>query len=260
MQAWDMARWVRFDADGQLGFGTLEAGTIIEWQGDMFAAPQLTDRRHALADVRLLPPCRPGKMLGLWNNFRERAKRENLHQPEHPLYFLKSNNSFAGNGDRIRRPAGYRGQVVFEGELGIVIGRRCASFSAAEAHQAIFGYTCVNDVTARDLLRADPAFPHWTRAKGFDTFGVFGPAIATDLVAAELRVRALVNGEEKQNYPVSDMFFSPEEIVSRISADMTLEPGDVIACGTSVGAGAMNDGDTVEVIIDGVGHLTNLFG
>jgi 2-keto-4-pentenoate hydratase/2-oxohepta-3-ene-1,7-dioic acid hydratase in catechol pathway len=108
-------------------------------------------------------------------------------------------------------------------------------------------------------MRLDPAFVHWTRAKSFDSFGVFGPAIATGLDPSELRVRAVISGEERQNYPVSDMFFSPAEIVSRISHDMTLEPGDVIACGTSVGAGALNDGDTVEVVIDGVGRLVNRF-
>jgi 2-keto-4-pentenoate hydratase/2-oxohepta-3-ene-1,7-dioic acid hydratase in catechol pathway len=255
-----MARWVRFDADGQQGFGTLEGDSIIEWQGDMFAGPRMTGQRFGLAAVGLLPPCRPTKMIGLWNNFQERAARENLQRPAHPLYFLKSNNSFAGPGDRIRRPAGYRGQVVFEGELGIVIGRRCSAVSASEARQAIFGYTCVNDVTARDLLRLDPAFVHWTRAKGFDSFGVFGPTIATGLAPEHLRVQVRVNGEGRQDYPVADMFFSPEEIVCRLSADMTLEPGDLIACGTSVGAGPMNDGDTVEVSIDGIGQLTNLFG
>jgi len=255
-----MARWVRFDAEGQQGFGTLEGDTIIEWQGDMFAGARMTSRCFGLAQVRLLPPCQPTKMIGLWNNFRERAARENLHRPEHPLYFLKSNSSFAGPGDRIRRPAGYRGQVVFEGELGIVIGRRCTAVTADEARQAIFGYTCVNDVTARDLMRLDPAFVHWTRAKGFDSFGVFGPTIATDLAPEHLRVQVRINGEVRQDYPVADMFFPPEEIVCRLAADMTLEPGDLIACGTSVGAGPMHDGDAVEVAIDGIGQLTNLFG
>ena len=149
--------------------------------------------------------------------------------------------------------------MVFEAELGIVIGRRVSAIDAVAAPAAIFGYTCVNDVTARDLMRLDPAFVHWTRAKGFDSFGVFGPVIATGLDPAQLRVRAVVSGEERQNYPVSDMFFSPAEIVSRISHDMTLEPGDVIACGTSVGAGPLCDSDTVEVAIDGIGKLTNLF-
>jgi 2-keto-4-pentenoate hydratase/2-oxohepta-3-ene-1,7-dioic acid hydratase in catechol pathway len=255
-----MAHWIRFETGGKQGFGTLDGDTVTEWDGDMFRDPQPTGLHHAYARVRLLPPCQPAKMIGLWNNFRERAAKEGLHRPAHPLYFLKSANSYATHGDAIRRPAGYAGQVVFEAELGIVIGRRARGIPVADAASVIFGYTCVNDVTARDLLRLDPAFAHWTRAKGFDGFGVFGPAIATDLDPAGLRVRALLAGVERQSYPVSDMFFSPFEIVSLLSGDMTLEPGDLIACGTSVGAGPMQDGDTVEVSIEGVGRLVNVFG
>ena len=252
--------WLRFAADGAEYFGTLDGDTTTAWQGDLFADPQPTDRRFPLDAVRVLPPCRPGKLIGLWNNFHERAAKEGLQRPVHPPYFIKGANCYAAHGDTIRRPAGYAGMVVFEAELGIVIGRRTTAISVADAPAAIFGYTCVNDVTARDLLRIDPAFQHWTRAKSFDSFGVFGPVIAAGLdstIAANLRVRALVNGEEHQNYPVSDMFFSPAEIVSHLSHDMTLEPGDVIACGTSVGAGPLQAGDTVEVAIDGIGRLVN---
>ncbi len=255
-----MTHWIRFETGGQARFGTLEGDAVAEWEGELFGDPRPTGQRHALAAVRLLPPCRPAKMIGLWNNFRERAAKEGLQRPAHPPYFLKSANSYATHGEAIRRPAGYAGQVVFEAELGIVIGRRARGVPVADAPSVIFGYTCVNDVTARDLLRLDPAFVHWTRAKGFDTFGVFGPAIATGLDPAGLRVRASLSGVEKQNYAVSDMFFSPFEIVSLLSGDMTLEPGDLIACGTSVGAGPMQDGDTVEVRIEGVGRLTNVFG
>lgn len=254
-----MTHWLRFAAAGAEHFGTLDNDTVTVWTGDLFADPQPTSQHFALADVRILMPCRPSKMIGLWNNFYERAVKEGLHRPEHPLYFLKSSNCFAGQGDTIRRPDGYGGGVVFEAELGIVIGRRCKALSVEDAPAAIFGYTCVNDVTARDVMRLDPAFVHWTRAKSFDTFGVFGPVIATGLDPASLRVRAVISGEERQNYPVSDMFFSPAEIVSRISHDMTLEAGDVIACGTSVGAGPLAANDTVEVAIDGIGALVNRF-
>lgn len=255
-----MSHWLRFKTGGAEHFGTLEGDTVTLWSGDMFANPTPTQERRALADVELLTPCVPSKLIGLWNNFHERAAKEGLQRPTHPLYFLKGANCYARHGDPVRRPAGYAGMVVFEAELGIVIGRRCAGVSLAAAPDVIFGYTCVNDVTARDLMRLDPAFVHWTRAKSFDSFGVFGPVIATGLDPARLRVRALVNGEERQNYPVDDMFFSPAEIVSLISQDMTLEPGDVIACGTSVGAGPLQDGDTVEVAIDGIGRIANRFG
>jgi 2-keto-4-pentenoate hydratase/2-oxohepta-3-ene-1,7-dioic acid hydratase in catechol pathway len=252
-----MTFWLRFEAEGVARFGTLAGESITEMTGSMFAEHAPTGRRFDLPQVRLLPPTQPTKMIGLWNNFHERAQVENLQRPEHPLYFLKAANSFAAHGEPIRRPAGYRGRVVFEGELGIVIGRRCAAIAPEQAPAAIFGYTCVNDVTARDILRADPAFAQWTRAKSFDGFGIFGPWIATGLDPTVLRVRAVVEGQERQNYPVADMFFPPYEIVSRISRDMTLEPGDVIACGTSVGAGEMRDGDSVEIAIDGIGALVN---
>jgi 2-keto-4-pentenoate hydratase/2-oxohepta-3-ene-1,7-dioic acid hydratase in catechol pathway len=251
-----MTLWVRYEFEGREAFGALEHETVTEYVGDMFAAAQPTARSHALGAVRLLTPCRPGKMIGLWNNFHERARVEGLSRPAHPLYFLKSNNTFAAHGSHIRRPPGYAGLVVFEGELGIVIGRRCSGSAPADA---IFGYTCVNDVTARDILRADPSFPQWSRAKGFDGFGVFGPAIATGLDPAALRVRVTLAGQLKQDYPVSDMFFAPAEIVARLAADMTLEPGDVIACGTSVGVCAMQAGDAVEVEIAGIGRLASRF-
>lgn len=183
-----------------------------------------------------------------------------MQQPAHPLWFVKTSNCFMATGEPIRRPAGYDGLLVFEGELGIVIGKPCRNIGESEADDFIFGYTCVNDVTARDILRSDPSFPQWSRAKSFDSFGPFGPMIATGVEPDALTVRTLVNGEEKQNYPVADMFFRPRAIVSRLSQDMTLMPGDVIACGTSLGAGSIREGDLVEIVIDGVGCLANRFG
>ena len=150
--------------------------------------------------------------------------------------------------------------MVYEGELGIVIGRHCCAVSEAESQNHIFGYTCVNDVTAADLINKTPSFPQWTRAKSFDGFGAFGPTIATGLEPTALRVRTILNGEERQNYSLSDMIFPPLRLVSLISQDMTLVPGDVIACGTSVGVGTMREPrNTVEVSIEGIGTLSNVF-
>jgi 2-keto-4-pentenoate hydratase/2-oxohepta-3-ene-1,7-dioic acid hydratase in catechol pathway len=146
---------------------------------------------------------------------------------------------------------------VYEGELGIVIGRRALDLAPEQAAEAIFGYTCVNDVTALDLVTTEPA--QWTRAKSFDGFGPFGPVIATGLDVALLSVRTLVNGRERQNYPISDLVFSPHELVSWLSRDLTLEPGDVIACGTSLGVGVLKPGTTVEVEVPGIGVLKNTF-
>jgi 2-keto-4-pentenoate hydratase/2-oxohepta-3-ene-1,7-dioic acid hydratase in catechol pathway len=138
-----------------------------------------------------------------------------------------------------------------------VIGKRAANVSEADAGQYIFGYTCINDVTAMDLIQKDPSFAQWTRAKSFDGFGVFGPVIATGVNPHELSVKTFLNGQERQNYPVRDIIFNPAQIVSHISRDVTLMPGDVICCGTSIGVGSMKPGSKIEIVIDGIGTLSN---
>ena len=145
-------------------------------------------------------------------------------------------------------------------ELGVVIKKTCRNLRAdQDVSPFIFGYTCVNDVTAVDLLRKDKSFEQWARAKSFDTFGVFGPVIATGVDPAKLVVKTILNAQERQNYPVADIIFAPARLVSLISQDMTLEAGDVIACGTSTGVGSMKPGSTVSIVIDGIGALTNRF-
>ncbi|HEY5763227.1 MAG TPA: fumarylacetoacetate hydrolase family protein [Rhodocyclaceae bacterium] len=254
-----MAIWLRFQVANGEAFGLLEDETVRVHDGDLFGALRDTGVTRALGELRLLQPCRPGKLIGLWNNFHARAAHEGWDHPPHPLYFVKTDNCYAAHGDEIRRPVSYDGPVVFEGELGIVIGRTCRHIDAAQADDFIFGYTCVNDVTAREILKADPSFPQWVRAKSFDTFGPFGPVIATGIDPDSLTVKTRLNGQLLQDYPVADMFYRPREIVARISQDMTLHPGDVIACGTSLGAGPMESGDRVEVEIAGVGTLSNRF-
>ena len=254
-----MAHWLRFAHAGAIGFGTLQGTTITVHSGEMFGRNQATSQTLALAAVELLAPCLPTKMPALWNNFHERAAKEGNPLPAHPLYFLKSNNSFCAHGVAIRKPAHFEGRVIFEAELGIVIGRRASAVSQADAVDCIFGYTGVNDVTAVEILRADKTFEQWTRSKGFDTFCPIGPVIATGLDPARLRVKALLNGVERQNYPVTDMIFTPAQLVSLISHDMTLEAGDIIACGTSVGAGSMKPGSMITIEIDGVGILENRY-
>ena len=250
--------WVRFAwADGREGFGMLERGRIVECRGDMFSGASGTGRTMAADSVQLLSPCRPSKLVALWNNFHALAAKLGKAAPSHPLYLLKPASSVAGPADPIRRPPRYGGKIAFEGELGIVIGRTCANVSPEQAAGCIFGYTCVNDVTAADVLNETPDFAQWCRAKGFDTFGLLGPCIATELDLASARVTTTVDGTERQNYPLSDMIFAPVELVSRISGDMTLLPGDVIACGTSLGVGSIKEGATVAVSIDGIGTLTN---
>lgn len=254
-----MALWVRFSRDGQDGFGTLDGDRIAVHAGDMFVAPTPTGEVIARADVALLSPLRPRVFIGLWNNFREAAAKQGLSHPEVPLFFLKSPGSVIGPDAPIPVPAGYSGRVIYEGELGLVIGQRVSNADEEEAARAIFGLTCVNDVTALDLLNADPSFPQWARAKGCDGFGPVGPAIATGLDWSGLRVQVALNGRVRQDFPLSDMIIPPARIVSLISREMTLEPGDVIACGTSIGALPMRAGMTVEVTIEGIGTLRNVF-
>ncbi|MDH3966770.1 MAG: fumarylacetoacetate hydrolase family protein [Rhodospirillales bacterium] len=255
-----MARWIRFENAERIGFGTVEDGTITVFEGEMFAKPVATSETLAWEDVKVLTPCVPTKMVALWNNFHALAKKLELTPPEEPLYFLKASSSFLATGETIRRPKSYDGRVVYEGELGIVIGRTCRSVPEDAAGGHIFGYTCINDVTAVDLLNKDPTFAQWTRAKSFDGFGAFGPVIATGLDPAVLTIRTVLNGDERQNYPVADMVFPPARLVSRISQDLTLEPGDVIACGTSLGVGSMKaPSNAVEVTIEGIGTLANVF-
>ncbi|WP_299783806.1 fumarylacetoacetate hydrolase family protein [uncultured Marivita sp.] len=208
-----------------------------------------------LSDVSLLPPVVPGKFIGLWNNFKAAAEKNGNDHPSHPLYFFKADTSLSGPGAEVEIPAS-AGRVVFEGELGIVIGKTCKAVSSEDAEQAIFGYTCVNDITSLDVLNADPSFPQWTRAKSFDGFGVVGPVIETDVSWQDLTVTVLVNGRERQSYPASDMILTPPQIVSLLSQDMTLNAGDVIACGTSLGARPIKAGMEVEVKIDGIGSVS----
>jgi 2-keto-4-pentenoate hydratase/2-oxohepta-3-ene-1,7-dioic acid hydratase in catechol pathway len=255
-----MTHWLRFQNQSQTAFGTLEGDTISVYRGDMYDQPQPTGERVALQDVTLLTPCVPSKMVALWNNFHALAAKLGQAIPPEPLYFLKANTSFHPHGAPIRVPDSYAGKVVFEGELGVVIGKTCRHVSAADAPAHIFGYTCINDVTAAELLNRDASFAQWTRAKSFDTFGVFGPVIATGLDPATLSVRTILNDQERQNYPVADMIFSPAQLVNLISQDMTLMPGDVIACGTSVGVGSMKPGSDISVIIEGIGTLHNRYG
>jgi 2-keto-4-pentenoate hydratase/2-oxohepta-3-ene-1,7-dioic acid hydratase in catechol pathway len=253
-----MTCWARFRSkDGRKGFGIYDGGAVAEWEGDLFGSPRPTGATLAAGAFTLESPCQPSKIVALWNNFYALAVKLGKQTPAHPLYLIKPGTSVIGPDDPILRPAGYAGKIAYEGELGIVIGRRCKDVPASHAGDYIFGYTCVNDVTAGDVLNENPDFAQWCRSKGHDTFGCLGPIIATDLDWRGAHVITALDGIERQNYPLADMIFPPAELVSGISHDMTLLPGDVIACGTSLGIGSIRDGSMVEVRIDGIGSLIN---
>jgi len=250
--------WVRFRSpDARIGFGALENNGIREFTGDLYESPRPTGRTLARDTYELLLPCVPSKIIALWNNFHALAAKLAKPAPMHPLFLVKPGTCAIGPDATIERPKGYTGKIAYEGELGIVIGRRCKNVEVNEAADYILGYTCVNDVTAGELLHENVDFAQWCRCKGFDTFGCVGPAIAAECDWAHARVVTRVDGIERQNYPLSDMIISPLEQVSQISHDMTLLPGDVIACGTSLGVGSIKDGSTVEISIDGIGTLSN---
>jgi len=186
-------RWLRFSRKQTIGFGFIEDDAVRVCRGEMFGAYESTGELIALADVHWEIPCVPTKMIALWNNFHAAAAKFSLDTPAEPLFFIKGANSFCAHGTEVPAPKSYSGRVLYEGELGVVIGKRGRDIALAEAAGYVFGYTCVNDITAVELLKTDPSFAQWTRAKSFDGFGPFGPVIATDVNPAELVVRTLSN-------------------------------------------------------------------
>jgi 2-keto-4-pentenoate hydratase/2-oxohepta-3-ene-1,7-dioic acid hydratase in catechol pathway len=253
-------RWLRFTANGASGFGVLEGDMVRVHRGDMFGANEPIGEVLPVARIRWDTPCAPTKMIALLNNSHALLDELSRSAPADPLFFLKAPNTFCAHGAVIPAPRSYTGRVLYEGELGVVIGKAGRDIPLDTAGEHIFGYSCVNDVTAFDLFEAEPGHEQWTRAKGLDSFGPFGPVIATGLDPTSLTVRTLVDGHERQNYAVADMVFSPAQLVSLISRDLTLVPGDIISCGTSVGVGVLHPGNTVEIVIDGIGTLTNRYG
>ena len=252
--------WVRFRHLDTTGFGTISQSEISVHDGEMFGDSWANGQLLALGVVELLAPSEPSKIIALWNNFHALAAKLNVREPDEPLYLLKAPTTAAAPNAVVKRPTSYDGKVVYEGELAIVIGRACSGISIDQADAFIHGYTCVNDITAADVISKDATFAQWARAKGFDNFCPFGPVIASGIDPAKLVVRTILNGEERQSYPISDMIFSAQQLVSKISHDMTLLPGDLICCGTSLGVGSMKDPvNKVTVAIDGIGELTNEF-
>lgn len=254
-----MTQWIRYQHQGKEGFGQLEGQSIKVFSGSMFDQPVATGATLALSDVLVDVPCVPSKLICMVDNFHALVTKLDHAVPQEPLWFIKGNNTLLPHGQKIAVPTSYTGKVVFEAELGIVIGKRIHGADEAAAADAIFGYTCVNDVTAVEIIQRDPGYAQWCRAKSFDSFGPMGPVITTGVDVSKSMIKAILNDQERQNYPVSDMIFSPAKLVSLISQDLTLLPGDVIACGTSVGVGSMKPGSTIVIEIDGLGRLENTY-
>lgn len=225
-------------------------------EGPFDSTPSMADRIGRVNEVSLLAPVVPTKVVGVGRNYVAHAAEHGADVPIEPLLFLKPPSSVQAPGAAIELPSLSR-QVEHEGELVLVIGRRCRNVDADQAWQHVLGVTCGNDVTARDLQRTDP---QWTRGKGFDTFAPIGPWIVTgpsEADVANLEIACRVNGEVRQHGNTSQMVFSPAEILEYASAVMTLEPGDIVLTGTPAGVGPLAAGDVVEVEIEAIGTLTN---
>jgi len=244
---------VRFSVDGKFNYGILKRTSIQAIEGEPFPDIQTTVQKYALSEVKLLSPCTPSKIVALGLNYHSHASEFNLPVPDAPLIFLKPSTAVIGPEDSIVYPAS-SDRVDYEGELAVVIKKPIWCVSTENAPDYILGYTCFNDVTARDLQERNG---QWTRAKGFDTFAAVGPCIETELDPGKVVVETLLNGERRQRVNTSDLIYSVFELVDFISHVMTLLPGDIIATGTPSGVGPMLPGDTVEVKIKGIGTLRN---
>lgn len=243
----------RFEADGKARYGRIEGEELLELDGSYFGAATPTGKRFRVNAVRLLAPTVPSKVVCLGLNYRDHAKEMGKPIPQEPCLFMKPDTSVIGPEDTIRCPAMSR-QVDYEAEMAIVIARELRQASPEEAMRAVLGYTCLNDVTARDLQAKDG---QWTRAKGFDTFCPIGPWITDEVDPDRLDVELRLNGQVRQRSNTAQFVFRTAEIVSFISRVMTLRAGDVIATGTPSGIGPMKPGDVVEVIVQGIGTLRN---
>jgi len=251
-------RIVRFAHPQGMSFGVAEGtgsgATVSQIAGHPFGDLEFTGQRWAVDDIRLLAPILPSKVVCVGKNYADHAAEMGGTPPEQPLIFLKPSTSVIGPGDPIRLPA-VSTQVDFEAELAVVIGMRGARHVAADqALGSVFGYTCANDVTARDLQRTDG---QWTRAKGFDSFCPLGPWIETTVDVGNLAVRCEVDGELKQDGRTSQLVHSIPALIAYVSHIMTLLPGDVLLTGTPAGVGPLTAGQTVSVSIEGVGTLSN---
>jgi 2-keto-4-pentenoate hydratase/2-oxohepta-3-ene-1,7-dioic acid hydratase in catechol pathway len=244
---------VRFENNHKTRYGILNNNSIRVISDSPSGSIQETNETYPAEKVKLLAPCIPSKIVAVGVNYKSHAREMNSPLPREPLFFLKPPTAVIGPDDQIYYPSSSK-QVDYEGELGVVIGKLARQIPREHARDYILGYTCFNDVTARDLQRIDV---QWTRAKSFDTFAPVGPWIETEFDDTCARIETLVNGQVVQSGNTSDMVFGVPELVSFISHVMTLLPGDVIATGTPGGIGPMQPGDIVEVRIDHVGTLRN---
>ena len=246
-------KYVRFSVGETTSYGEIADGMVTPLSRPGWEERAPIGDPIPLGEVRLLPPCLPSKIVCVGQNYLKHAQEMGKDAPAEPLLFLKAPSAVIGPGDTILLPR--QSEVVHhEAELALVIGRTAKNVCRGEALGYVFGYTCMNDVTARDLQQKDG---QWARAKSFDTFAPLGPCIDVGMDPRAVAVRCLVNGQVRQDGRTDDLIFDIMTLIEYISSAMTLYPGDVIATGTPSGVGCLNDGDTVNVIIPEIGELSN---
>ena len=250
-------RIARYQHEGAVRYGVVEGLEVHELPGHPFLAPgeavRTTGEVHDLDQVRLLAPVLPSKVIGIGKNYADHAREMGGEPPADPLIFLKPTTTVIGPDEAIVLPP-ESAEVHYEAELAVVMGRMCRRVTADQALSMVLGYTCANDVSARDFQRSDG---QWTRAKGFDTFCPLGPWIETDLDPASVTVECEVNGVTVQSGTTADLIHPVADLIVAVSAVMTLLPGDVILTGTPAGVGPISAGDEVAVTVGGLGTLVN---
>lgn len=248
-------KFVRYTAGNGARYGILEGDTVHAASGDPFTGLTPGEAVGPLTSLTLLPPVQPGKIVCVGLNYVDHVKEGGRDRavPDEPVIFMKPQSALIGNGGTIELPMDTE-NIHYEAELAIVVGKRVRRVKEADAYDAILGFTCGNDVSARVQQAKDG---QWVRAKGYDTFCPLGPCVATGLRADDLAIQSRLNGVVKQNARTSDLIFSVPFLMQFISRVMTLDPGDVIMTGTPAGVGPMQPGDTIEVEVEGIGILTN---
>lgn len=244
---------VRYEYQNRVNYGLLQEGQITKLEGDIYYEYDPSDTKIPLNEVKLLSPVQPSKVVCVGLNYVDHAKEVNLELPKEPLLFLKPSTTIVGPEDKVIYPAQSE-RLDYEAEIGVVIKKKAYRVTEQEAADYILGYTCANDITARDIQFGDG---QWTRGKSFDTFCPVGPGIVTDIDPGNLEIKLTLNGEVKQQSNTNNLIFSIPYLVHYISQVMTLLPGDLIITGTPAGIGPMNVGDEVCVQIEGIGELRN---
>ena len=246
---------VRFNAEESILYGKLEGNTLFPLEGDIFTGLRVhKSQRYSLGEVSILPPVRPSKIIAVGINYRDHAEEFGHEIPTEPVLFMKPSTAVIGHDDEIVYPPS-ASRVDYEAEIAAVVGKTARNVGEEDAPRFILGYTCLNDVTARDLQRRDG---QWTRAKSFDTFCPIGPCIETEINPNSTNIRARLNGELRQSSNTENFIFPIFELFSFVSRIMTLLPGDIITTGTPSGVGAMKPGDVVEIEVEGIGTLKNI--